>query len=139
MAVALSCRIGFVDGRGGLLPAFIPPIREMELSSVTALTGSVTELHEAVQCGDIVGIWKFAGRPEFINARDETGCTPLAYAASVGNLPALKALVALGGDVNARDENGNSVVLLAAQKEHGSACSGCPVIRRRSTQRATTG
>jgi ankyrin repeat protein len=75
----------------------------------------VSQLHEAIEGGDLDGIREFAERPSLINSKDGQGCTPMAWAALAGNLRALRALVTLGGGVN---DDGASVILLAAQNGH---------------------
>jgi hypothetical protein len=117
-AVPVSGWFSIVDGSRGLVPAFVPTPRRMRLAEGVSSRGKATELHEAVGRGDTVEIWRFAGRAALINAKDEKGCSPMAWAALTGNLPALRALFTLGGDVNAVTDEGASVLLLAAQNGH---------------------
>jgi hypothetical protein len=85
---------------------------------VGAKEGAHTELHKAAERGDVRAIATFSTRPEFINARDVSGWTPLAFAATCGKTEAVKALVSLGADVNLVDKNGATPVYLAARNGH---------------------
>jgi ankyrin repeat protein len=87
-----------------------------ELPGVVPKEGRVTELHKAAECGDVRAIARFATRPEFINARNAGGWTPLAVAATLVQIEALKALVSLGADMNVPDKNGVTPLCNAAQK-----------------------
>jgi ankyrin repeat protein len=52
--------------------------------------------------------------PDTVNARDRNGVTPLQYAAAMGTLDAMRALIARGADVNAADKGGATALLWAA-------------------------
>ena len=50
-----------------------------------------------------------------VNERDEDKCTPLNYAARVGNLEGCRLLLEVGGDALMTDNNGDSPLRLAAK------------------------
>jgi hypothetical protein len=82
--------------------------------------GALTELHKAAERGDVRAIARFATRPEWIDARDADGWTPLAVASGFGQTEAVKALLWLGANVSAREMNGATALFLASQKGHES-------------------
>lgn len=51
-----------------------------------------------------------------INVKDKYKRTPVTYSASFGNISALKALIELGADLNARDNNNITPLIEAAEK-----------------------
>ena len=53
-----------------------------------------------------------------VNAKDESGRTPLHAAALNGYADAVKALIAAGADINAKDERGQTPLHLAAEMGH---------------------
>ncbi|HEY2378091.1 MAG TPA: ankyrin repeat domain-containing protein [Gemmatimonadaceae bacterium] len=58
----------------------------------------------AIQRGDVAEVRALlAAHPELATARDDTGATGLHYAAFNANREIIDALIAAGGDVNARD------------------------------------
>ncbi|CAE7543062.1 ALB3.2 [Symbiodinium natans] len=75
-------------------------------------------LHRAAKNGLITEIVERAEEGADINATDEQGLTPVAYAAGLGNVPAVAALCALGADVRCRDLQQNSLFHLAAAYDH---------------------
>jgi ankyrin repeat protein len=67
-------------------------------AGVVPLRGRRTELHEAAERGDVAAIEAFADRPEFSNAQDAYGRTPVYCAAWNGKVEAVKAFrAALSG------------------------------------------
>jgi hypothetical protein len=78
-------------GSQGAMPALVSTQGRLPLAR------GVSQLHEAVERGDVGSIREWSDRPALINSTDEQGCTPLAWAALAGNLAAIQALVALGG------------------------------------------
>jgi ankyrin repeat protein len=86
-----------------------------------AREGSWTELHKAAKCGDVRVISRFASRPEFIDARDTDGLTPLQEASYWGKVEAVKALLWLGANVHARERRvGWTALFLSSQEGHHS-------------------
>jgi uncharacterized protein len=53
---------------------------------------------------------------ELLNARDESGRTPLIRAAAAGHNGSLRLLVGKGADINAKDGDGNTALMMAALK-----------------------
>jgi hypothetical protein len=102
----------------------LEPTRVTELPGqrrgVIPKEGKATELHRAAECGDVRVIALYAARPEFINARDANGRTPLHAASYYGKIEAAKELVCLGANVNARDVEGSTPLLLASQEGNES-------------------
>jgi hypothetical protein len=78
-------------GSQGAMPALVSTQGRLPLAR------GVSQLHEAVERGDVESIGEWSDRSALINSKDEQGCTPLAWAALAGNLAAIQALVALGG------------------------------------------
>jgi ankyrin repeat protein len=62
-------------------------------------------LAEALEIPDNVGIWYDANN-ELLELRDQTGYTPLLYAAYLGKEKAMHFLVELGADINAQTKDG---------------------------------
>ena len=71
---------------------------------VVSVRGKWTKLHDAAIRGSPSEILRFRNRPEFINATDPTGHTPLFAACAQGAVTAIAPLLALGADIEARDE-----------------------------------
>ncbi len=101
------------------------------ISLFLALTSFGQEIHKAVQKGDIEQVKKLLEEnPQLINVKDETGRTPLHWAARIQNLQMMKLLLERGANVNAQDDNGiaalHSLVFRGNQKgvehllEHGA-------------------
>jgi ankyrin repeat protein len=62
------------------------------------------EVHSAVASDDVARLREYVeNRPESIQERDRDGCTPLLVAARDGRLEAVKILVELGAEIEARD------------------------------------
>ena len=69
------------------------------------------EIHQAAQKGELAKVEELLKQnPQLVNARDETGRTPLHWAARGIHLDVIKLLIQNGADVNARD-NGNIMAL----------------------------
>jgi ankyrin repeat protein len=67
------------------------------------------EIHEAVKTGNLAGVKSAIEKdPAQVNAKDETGRTPLHWAARGTNNEVLAYLVEKGADLNALDNNGTA-------------------------------
>ena len=71
-------------------------------------------LHLAAKRGLVQEITERVEEGADVNAADDQGLTPVAYAAGLGHLPAMATLCALGADLRVRDEQNNSLFHLAA-------------------------
>jgi hypothetical protein len=78
-----------------------------------------TELHRAAKHGDMAGIAAFATHPEYLEARDKRGQTPIYSAASCGQTEAVKVLASVGADVNAAAD-GSTSIYVASMNGHES-------------------
>jgi hypothetical protein len=111
-----------VEGRGVIPPRVVPP------------HGQPTMLYKNAMCGDVAAIAGFVDCPEFINAQDADGRTPMFYAASCGKVEAVKALWRLGANLETPDKDGCTPLFAAAESGHESivrllACLGADVKR----------
>ena len=76
-------------------------------------------IHEAAALGNIEAVKQFLDSGTDVNAKDETGGTPLDEAAGWGRKDIVELLIAKGADVNARfDDDGSTPLHLAAWKGH---------------------
>jgi ankyrin repeat protein len=103
----------------------LEPARVTELPGqrrgVTPKEGSWTAMHEAAKVGDVRAIARFASRPELINACGADGLTPLQEACYWGKVEAVKALLWLGANVNARErQKGATALFLSSQEGYES-------------------
>jgi ankyrin repeat protein len=87
-------------------------------SRMTPRACNVTALHKAAECGDVRAMARSALCPEFMNARDAEGWTPLTIAAYHGKREAVKALVSLGADVNIPMNDGATPIIVATGNGH---------------------
>jgi ankyrin repeat protein len=98
----------------------LEPARVTELPGrrpgVTPKSDVVTELCKAAECGDVRVIARFAGHPEFIDARGRNGLTPLQEASYWGKVEAVKALLWLGANVHARERRSGATALFSASQ-----------------------
>lgn len=80
-----------------------------------AMLAMADEIHDASQQGDISTVKKLVEEtPELINLKDETGQTPLHFAAAGGQAEVAQFLLSKGADVNALNTVNQSVLLYAA-------------------------
>ena len=76
-------------------------------------------IHEAAALGNIEAVKQFLDSGTDVNAKDETGGTPLDEAAGWGRKDMVELLIAKGADVNAKfDDDGSTPLHLAAWKGH---------------------
>ncbi|XP_066508040.1 transient receptor potential cation channel subfamily A member 1-like [Hoplias malabaricus] len=81
-----------------------------------------TDVFEWALEGDVVALEK---HPKQLSVRDDTGASPLHYAASRGQLRSIKLIIQVAGlqDLNAVDEEGNTPLHWAVQKDQRGSCS----------------
>ena len=76
-------------------------------------------IHEAAALGNIEAVKQFLDSGTDVNAKDETGGTPLDEAAGWGRKDMVELLIAKGADVNAKfDDDGSTPLHLSAWKGH---------------------
>jgi ankyrin repeat protein len=77
-----------------------------------------TILHQALQYNTVAMVQAILqARPDSLNMKDEVGRTPLHMAALGGSIPAMKALIKAGANLNATTDNGRTALHeLAASK-----------------------
>jgi len=82
---------------------------------LAAHPAAVSQIHDAVKSGDVVAVKALLDKtPSLVNAKDESGQTPL-HVAAQGQTPALvPLLVERGADVNAADNRGITPLHLIA-------------------------
>jgi ankyrin repeat protein len=83
--------------------------------------GNVAALQALLQLGGSKRSAAAAPQPT-VDARDESGCTPLHFAADRGQAVAAQLLLAAGADVNARDADGQTPLHYAALCERKQVC-----------------
>ena len=75
------------------------------------------EIHEAVKAGNVAGVTALLNKaPALVNARDESGQTPLHWAARGTVAPLLALLVDRGADINAVDNGGTAPLHILASR-----------------------
>ncbi len=95
----------------------VPPA-EAKPESPTAKASEIS-IHEAAALGNIEVVKQFLDSGTDVNAKDETGGTPLDEAAGWGRKGIVELLIAKGADVNAKfDDDGSTPLHLAAWKGH---------------------
>ena len=73
------------------------------------------EIHDAAQSGDLEKVKALLkANPDLVFTKDNTGSTPLLYAASYGHRDVVALLLASKADVNAKANNGQTSLHLAA-------------------------
>lgn len=73
---------------------------------ISTMPAMAQEIHEAAKNGDLAKVKMLLVKyPELINAKDETGRTPLHWACRGVHLEIVEYLIENGADVNARDNN----------------------------------
>jgi ankyrin repeat protein len=76
--------------------------------------GSPSSLYNAIRTNDLAGLKAMVHTAADTNTKDDSGKTPLMYAAAVGSVDAVKFLIDKGADVNAQNESGLTALMLAA-------------------------
>ena len=82
-------------------------------SSLLTAQGSPSRLYDAIRTNDLVGLQAMVHSATDANSKDDSGKTPLMYAAAVGSIDAVKFLIDKGADVNAQNESGLTALMLA--------------------------
>ncbi len=75
----------------------------------------------AVASGDVDQVARYAS-PDTVNDRDQSGLTPLCYAALYGNLKNVNQLIGCGADVNAVTPLGYTPLMFATLGDHAAVC-----------------
>ncbi len=97
-------------------PSVLPAEAKPEPPTAKA---SEISIHEAAALGNIEVVKQFLDSGTDVNAKDETGGTPLDEAAGWGRKDIVELLIAKGADVNAKfDDDGSTPLHLAAWKGH---------------------
>jgi ankyrin repeat protein len=108
---------------------FAMVVAAVALASVPAVRSADTSLLDAVRASDPSGARALLAAGADPDGADETGVTPLMYAAGVGSLHTMQALIEAGADVNAAAADGTTALMWAAADaskvrlllEHGAA------------------
>jgi serine/threonine-protein phosphatase 6 regulatory ankyrin repeat subunit B len=72
-------------------------------------------LFSAIREGDTAGLRQLLGSGASVNGKDESGATPLMYAAAYGSAQDLALLLDAGADINAANTYGSTALMWAAQ------------------------
>lgn len=74
-------------------------------------------LHQAAAAGDIENIKSLISGGADVNAKDDTGSTPLHYAVILANRDVIELLIAGGADVNIKDDQGRTALWWAKEQD----------------------
>jgi len=97
----------------------LDPLRLMAMLLASALTLSAGEIHALVARGDEAALAKaLEAHPDWIQARDERGSTPLILAVQQGNRALVQLLLKHKPDINSVDSNGDAALHHAALKQN---------------------
>eukprot|EP01086_Lenisia_limosa_P017737 TRINITY_DN9161_c0_g1_i1.p1 TRINITY_DN9161_c0_g1~~TRINITY_DN9161_c0_g1_i1.p1 ORF type:complete len:136 (-),score=26.69 TRINITY_DN9161_c0_g1_i1:41-448(-) len=77
----------------------------------------VFEVIECAKMGDVENLKQLLKEGNNVNERDELEYTPLIWAASAGNLPAVQFLLSAGADINAANSNKDSALHCATSRK----------------------
>ena len=111
-------------------PSFHKPATEKKVLSPEKQRQLDNELIKAAEIGNDARIKKLLNAGANIEIRSDAGWTPLMHAAyceqtgvaGYEQIDAVRALIEKGADVNAMDERGGTVFMLAAEKGHTGIC-----------------
>ena len=78
-------------------------------------------IHDAVEEGNIEAVKQHLSTGTDVNAKDESGMTPLHYATSLGHTEVAELLIAEGADVNAKDVDGDTPLDMATHPKNPKA------------------
>ena len=97
----------------------VEPAAEAATPEPTAVKAPDISVHKAAALGDIEVVKQFLDSGTDVNAKDETGGTPLDEAAGWGRNDIVELLIAKGADVNAKfDDDGSTPLHLSAWRGH---------------------
>jgi len=80
--------------------------------------GPSVDIHEAAEAGNIEAVKQHLDGGAHVNAKSESGWTPLHYAAWKGHTEVAELLIAKGADVNAKENFGVPALYHAAENGH---------------------
>jgi ankyrin repeat protein len=99
--------------RGSRLYPSLIAIAALVLTGVATLRGASPSFREQIRAADVPALKvRLTGAPT-PDAPDETGATPLMYAAAVGSLETMKTILDAGADVNAAGSDGMTALMWA--------------------------
>ena len=89
--------------------------------AICIVGAEAAEIHQAAETGNLAEVQKLlAASPELLEAKDETGRTPLLCAARGGQQEIIQFLVDRGADLTARNVRGSNALHLAANAGHAA-------------------
>ena len=97
----------------------VEPVAEAAAQEPTAVKAPDISIHEAAALGNIEVVKQFLDSGTDVNAKDETGGSPLDEAAGWGRNDIVELLITKGADVNAKfDDDGSTPLHLSAWRGH---------------------
>jgi len=97
----------------------VEPVAEAATPEPTTVKAPDISIHEAAALGNIEVVKQFLDSGTDVNAKDETGGSPLDEAAGWGRNDIVELLIAKGADVNAKfDDDGSTPLHLSAWRGH---------------------
>ena len=99
--------------RGSRLYPSLIAIAALALTGVTTVRGASPSFREQIRSADVPALKvRLTGAPG-PNTPDDTGATPLMYAAAVGSIETMKTILDAGADVNAAGSDGMTALMWA--------------------------
>ena len=97
-------------------------MKHLLLTTIAAVVlvgcGPSVDIHEAAEAGNIEAVKQHLDGGAHVNAKSESGWTPLHYAAWKGHTEVAELLIAKGADVNAKENFGVPALYHAAENGH---------------------
>ena len=90
----------------------------LAVTSLLATTGFAAPIHDAAKTGDLAGVQAELDKGADVNAKNESGVTPLLWAAWKGHKEVAELLIANGADVNAKMSKGWTPLNITIEFEH---------------------